>query len=288
MKIKIAIDSTADCDKEFFSKNNIAYFPLIVNMAGEEFLDIDEIDTRTIEDYIKRTKKLPKSAARSTEDFKTFFNGFLNNGYDAVVYISISSQLSCVYENAVKASEEIGKDKVFVIDSRVLSTGGMLLALSAKDLAEAGKPAKEIAEIITQRSYHGQTSFVVDSVENLYRGGRCSMMAMFGANLLNLKPKLQLIDGKIVSTGKFRGKQSVVLKKYIDETLSLYNNPDKKRCFVTHTMLDDRAIVDEMVEYVKSKNIFEEVIETSANSVVFTHCGRGTLGILYINDGGVQ
>ncbi len=288
MKIKITIDSTADCSKEFFEENDLGCFPLIVNMGGEEYLDMEQIDVRTIEDYIKRTKKLPKSAARSSEDFKEFFNNYLTNGYDAVIHISISSQLSCVYNNAVLAGKELGEDKVFVIDSRVLSTGGLLLALSAKDLASAGKPASEIAEIIKARSYAGQTSFVVDKVDNLYKGGRCSMMEMFGANLLNIKPKLQLVDGKIISTGKYRGKQIVVLKKYIDETLALYNNPDRRRCFVTHTMLDDRATVEEIVEYVKSKNIFEEVIETQANSVVFTHCGRGTLGILYINDGGMQ
>lgn len=111
------------------------------------------------------------------------------------------------------------------------------------------------------------------------------MIAMFGANLLKLRPTLQLIDGKIVPTEKYRGKMNVVLTKYIDATLEKYNNPDKTRCFITHSNAD-QEMIDSLVEYVKSKNIFKEVIETKANSTVFTHCGQGTVGILYINDGG--
>lgn len=111
------------------------------------------------------------------------------------------------------------------------------------------------------------------------------MLSMFGANLLKLRPKLQLINGKIVPTEKYRGKMSAVLIKYIDDTLANYNNPDKERCFITHSNAD-QEMIDSIIEYVKSKNIFKEVIETKANSTVFTHCGQGTFGILYINDGG--
>lgn len=285
MKVKITTDSTADVDKEFFEKWDIGYLPEIVNLAGEEYFDTVNIKNDDIYKYIKETKKLPKSAARSVEDFKEFFMGYLNEGYDAVIFVSISTHLSCIYKNALTASEEIGADKVFVIDGRVLSTGTMLLAMSAKELADEGRPAKEIAEIITHRSFTGQTSFVVDTLDNLYKGGRCSMLAMFGANLLKLKPKLQLVDGKIIPQEKYRGKSSVVLKKYIDDTLALYNNPDKKRCFLTHSNLDDEVLA-EIVEYVKAKNIFEEVYTSIANCVVCTHCSKGTLGILYINDGG--
>lgn len=285
MKIKITTDSTADVNKEFFDKWDIGYLPEIVNMGGEEYYDTINIKNDDIYKYIKETKKLPKSAARSVEDFKEFFNGFLDNGYDAVIFVSISTHLSCIYKNALTASEEIGKNKVFVVDGRALSSGTMLLAMSAKELADAGRSAKEIAEIITHRAFTGQTSFVVDTLDNLYKGGRCSMLAMFGANLLKLKPKLQLVDGKIVPQEKYRGKSSVVLKKYIDDTLALYNNPDKKRCFLTHSDLEPQ-VLNEIVEYVKSKNIFEEIYTSTANCVVCTHCGKGTLGILYINDGG--
>ena len=286
MKIKITTDSTADVTPEFFEKHGIGYLPEIVNLGGEEYFDTVNVFTKDIEEFVANTKKLPKSAARSVQDFKDFFNGFLDEGYDAVVFVGISSKLSCITKNAQTAAEEIGADKVFVVDGGVLSTGTLLLTLSALELARAGKPASEIAKIIKQRSYSCQASFVVETLEYLYKGGRCSMLSMFGANLLKIKPKLQLINGSIVANEKYRGKQNVVLKKYIDDTLALYNNPDKTRCFITHAEADPE-VVDEIVKYVESKGIFKEVIVSKANSVIFTHCGRGTLGILYLNDGGI-
>lgn len=285
MKIKITTDSTADASPEFFEAHGIGYLPEIVNLGGEEYLDTVNITTKDIEDYVSSTKKLPKSAARSVEDFKDFFMGYLNEGYDAIVHVAISSNLSCICKNAQTAAEEIGDNKVFVVDGGVLSTGTLLLTLSALELAQTGKPAEEIAKIIKHRSYATQASFVVETLEYLHKGGRCSMLSMFGANLLKIKPKLQLINGSIVANEKYRGKQLIVLKKYIDDTLALYNNPDTTRCFITHADADPE-IVKEIVKYVQSKRIFKEVIETKANSVIFTHCGKGTLGLLYINDGG--
>lgn len=286
MNIKITTDSTADVTADFFKSHDIGFLPEIVNIGGEEYYDTENVTTEDIEKYVAETKKLPKTAARSVQDFKDFFNGYLENGYDAVIFVGISSNLSCITKNAQTAAEEIGNDKVFVIDTGLLSTGILLLVLSALELVKKGLPAKEIAKIIKQRSYAGQASFVVETLEYLYKGGRCSMLSMFGANLLKIKPKLQLINGSIVANEKYRGKQVVVLKKYVDDTLALYNNPDKTRCFITHAEADPE-VVSEIVEYVKSKNIFNEVIETKANSVIFTHCGRGTLGLLYLNDGGV-
>lgn len=286
MNIKITTDSTADATPEFFKSHDIGFLSEIVNLGGEEYFDTENVTTADIEKYVAETKKLPKTAARGVQDFKDFFNGYLENGYDAVIFIGISTNLSCITKNAQTAAEEIGNDKVFVVDTGLLSTGILLLVLSALELVKKGLPAKEIAKIIKQRSYSGQTSFVVETLEYLYKGGRCSMLSMFGANLLKIKPKLQLINGSIVANEKYRGKQVVVLKKYVDDTLALYNNPDKTRCFITHAEADPE-VVSEIVEYVKSKNIFNEVIETKANSVIFTHCGRGTLGLLYLNDGGV-
>lgn len=285
MKVKITIDSTADVSKEFLESYNITSIPLIVNMGGEEYLDTVTITTEDIGKYVTSTGKLPKTAARSTEDFKTFFKQFLDEGYDEIVHFSISSELSVTYQNAKTASFELCQDKIHVIDGKNLSTGTTLLALHAAELVKEGKSGKEIAEIAQSRAYSVQTSFVVDTLTHLYKGGRCSMLSMFGANLLKIRPQLQLVNGKIVPTEKYRGKMNAVLIKYIDNVLEKYNNPDKSRCFVTHSNAD-QAMVDEIIEYVKSKNIFNEVIESRANSTVYTHCGQGTLGILYINDGG--
>lgn len=285
MKVKITMDSTADAPKEFLESYGISYLPLIVNLGDEERLDTVNINSNDIVDFVSKTKKLPKTAARSVEDVKEFFKGFLDEGYDEIVHISISSELSCIYKNVVTAAFELCQDKIHVIDGKNLSTGTTLLALHASELASSGMAGKDIAKIVASRAYNVQTSFVVDTLEYLHKGGRCSAMSMFGANLLKIRPQLQLINGKIVPTEKFRGKMQVVLTKYIDSVLEKYNNPDKTRCFVTHADADPE-IVTEIVEYVKSKNIFKEVIETKANSIVFSHCGKGTLGLLYINDGG--
>lgn len=285
MKIKITMDSTADCPKKFLESYGISYIPLIVNMGGEEYFDTQNITTSDIAEFVSKTGKLPKTAARSAEDFKVFFKQFLDEGYDEIIHFSISNELSVTCQNAKTASFELCQDKIHIIDGRNLSTGTTLLAIHATELAKSGMSGKEIAEISRRRSYNVQTSFVVDTLTHLYKGGRCSMLSMFGANLLKIRPKLQLVNGKIVPTEKYRGKMQAVLLKYVDDTLSQYNNPDTTRCFVTHSNADPE-MVETIVEYIKSKNIFKEVIETKANATVYTHCGKGTLGILYINDGG--
>lgn len=285
MKIKITTDSTSDVSKEFLNSLDVSYIPLIVNLGDDEKYDTVDITVQDIASYVNKTGKLPKTAARSTEDFKAFFKEFLDNGYDEIIHFSISNELSVTYQNARKASFELCQDKIHVVDSRNLSTGTTLLLMHAVELAKAGKSAKEIAEIEQRRAYNVQSSFVVDTLTYLHKGGRCSLLSMFGANLLKLRPTLQLINGKIVPTEKYRGKMQVVLTKYVDDILAKYNNPDKTRCFVTHADAEPE-VVEHVIEYIKSKNIFNEVIESKANSTIYCHCGKGTLGLLYINDGG--
>ena len=150
---------------------------------------------------------------------KCFFKQFLDEGYDEIVHFSLSSELSCTCQNARAASFELCQDKIHVVDSRNLSTGTTLLALHATELVKQGLSAKEIAEIERSRAYNVQSSFVVDTLTYLYKGGRCSMISMFGANLLKIRPQLQLIDGKIIPTEKYRGKMQAVLTKYVDTVL---------------------------------------------------------------------
>ena len=281
-KIQITTDSTCDLSPELIEKFGIAVLPLAVVTDDEHFDKVDMFP-QDIFDYVAKTKKLPKTAARSIVDVQEFFEQFTNNE-QTVVHIGVGSQLSASYRNAVAAANEIGQDKVLVVDGNSLSTGTGLLVLYAADLARAGKSAKQIATQVAERANFVEASFVVDTLEYLYRGGRCSALSMFGANLLKLKPRLQVVDGKIAVTEKYRGKMEMVLKKYVDDTLAKFSNPDKKRCFVTHATADP-ALVETIVDYVKQKNIFEEVIATCAGSTITSHCGQGTLGILYINDG---
>jgi len=281
-KIQITTDSTCDLSKELIEKYNIKSLPLAV-ITDDEHLDGVDYFPADIFEYVKSTKKLPKTAARSISDFEDFFRPIVEEGFD-IVHIGIGSKLSSSYENACAAAKNIGNGHVHVVDSCSLSTGTGLLVISGAELAAVGKTAEQIAKILTERSAFVQASFVVDTLDYLCKGGRCSALAAFGANLLRIKPRLQVVDGKIINSGKYMGKLVPVLKKYVDDALKNYPNMDKKRCFVTHASLDE-ASVSEIVDYVKSKNIFNEVLVTCAGATITSHCGQNTLGILYINDG---
>lgn len=278
--VRICTDSCVDINKNQREENNISVLPLCVILGDKEYLDGVDVFPKDIFEYVKTTGQLPKTAARSVEDFKDFFLGLLKNG-DEVIYTGISNELSSSFSNALKAKEEIGSDKLFVVDSKSLSTGIGLLVLYASTLAKQGLKGINIVKKIESQRNHNQTSFVVDKLDYLYKGGRCSAMARFGANLLKIKPRLELVNGKIENTGKYLGQFKVVVKKYIDDMLKKYPKVIDDLCFVTHTC-QNQEFVNEIVDYVKSKNIFKEVVSSVAGSTITCHCGENTLGILYL------
>jgi len=285
MKTIITADSSCDLTKEQLEKFGIKIIPIYVTMNGEEYKDGINVTPNDIFNYVKQTKTLPKTAALSVADFSTFFKQILDENKDSkIIHISLSSGLSSCYEHAHIAALELD-DKVTVIDGKSLSTGTGLLVIHAAKLAKNNVDHLDIIKSVQSRIANVQASFIIPEVEYLYKGGRCSAIALLGANLLKIKPKIQVIDGKMKNVGKPRGKMNVVLKNYVDEVLSEYNNPDKSICFVTHSCIDDETL-NEITEYVKSKNIFDEVVTSIASSTITCHCGKGTLGILYINDGG--
>jgi len=285
MKIIVTSDSSCDLNKNQLEEYDIRTLPLYVNLNGEEFKDGVNITPDMIFDFVKQNKKLPKTSALSVADYSLFFGNILKEGNDIkIVHIGLSSGLSTSYNNAVTASQEYD-GKVAVIDGKNLSTGTGLLVLYAGKLAKLGASQEEIVEKVSKRVPFVQASFIIPETEYLYRGGRCSAIAMLGANLLKIKPRIQVVDGKMKPNGKPRGKMIPVLKQYIDDVLKEYNTPDDSICFVTHSTIEPE-IADEIVNYVKSKNIFKEVVLTVASSTITSHCGKGTLGILYINDGG--
>ena len=285
MKIIVTTDSSCDLHPEQIKQHNIKVIPLYVNLNGEEFRDGINITPSDIFKFVKENKKLPKTSAISQADFKLFFENILNENPDAeIVHIGLSSGLSTTYSNSVNAANEFN-GKVTSIDGKNLSTGTGLLVLYASKLANEGLSKDQIVEKVSERIPFVQASFITQEIEYLYRGGRCSALAMFGANLLKIKPRIQVIDGTMKNNGKPRGKTIPVLKQYIDDVLKEYNNPDTEICFVTHSNIEPE-IAEEIVDYVKSKNIFKEVVTTIAGATITSHCGKGTLGILYINDGG--
>lgn len=283
MKIKISADSTADLSQELADKFDIGIIPLVVNLGEEECLDGETINPDMIYDYVRKTKKLPKTSAVNTMQYKEQFEKFLSNGYDAIIHFNISSEMSTTHNNARLVCEEM--QNLYVVDSRTLSTGTALLAMYASELAKTDKYTPEqIVEMVEARRDANQTSFIIDRLEYLYRGGRCNAVALLGANLLKIKPSIEVHAGKMGMAKRYMGNFSKCVMKYVADTLDKYNNPDYKRIFITHTEIDNE-IVEEIRNYLKENTKFKEILETTAGSTVTSHCGPHTIGILYLNDG---
>ena len=277
-KVIIASDSTSDLSPELIAKYNIPIIPLGVNFGDEKFTDGVDIDPEYIYKRYQETKELPKTSAANLDEFIEFFKKLTADGSEVVVF-TISSEMSSTFNNARLAAEEVGN--VYVVDSRNLSTGSGLLVLNACELANDGYSAKDIAEKSVEFTKYVDASFVIDSLEFLHKGGRCSGLAAFGANLLSLKPCINVKGGKMGVGKKYRGKYEVTLEQYIKERLANLDDIENKRVFVTHAGCSDE-IVNKCVAAVKKYGKFEEILITRAGCTVSSHCGRNTLGVLFV------
>lgn len=283
MKIKITADSTVDLSQDLAEKYNIGIIPLCVNLGEQVFEDGKTIVPEQIYEFVDKTKTLPKTSAVNTEKYQVCFENYLSQGYDAIIHFNLSSDMSITYQNAKLASENL--KNVFVVDSANLSTGIGVQVLYASELAQSGKyDAKQIVEKVENRKTNVCAGFILDKLEYLYRGGRCSAVSMLGANLLKLKPIIEVHDGKMGMYGKCLGKFDKCVLKYVSQTLNKYNNPDNTRIFITHTKIDPE-IVESVKKYLQENTNFKEIIETTAGSTITSHCGPNTIGILYYNDG---
>lgn len=278
-KVIISADSTCDLSAELKERHDIKVIPLYVNLGDDSFKDVLEIKPETIYDYVADKKQLPKTSAASIPDYIEWFSSFTKEGYD-VIHFNISSTMSVTHQNARMAAEEV-EGNVYVVDSANLSTGTGLLLLDAADLRAEGKSAEEIYNEILRRVPLVRASFVVDTLEYLKMGGRCSSVAALGANILKLHPCIQVVDGKMGVGKKYRGTIDTVMVQYAKEILA--TNAGKlvnKRCFVTHTKCRPET-VSAVIEVVKAAGVFEEILDTEAGCVVTSHCGPGTLGVLF-------
>ena len=278
--IKITCDSTADLEY-LFEQRNIDFLPLAVTLGDKSYFDGVDIKPPDIFSYVKEKGILPKTAARSEEDFYEFFKKYVDEGYE-VIHFNISSKFSASNEMANAAAKRL--NGVYVVDSYNLSTGTGLLAMYASDLIEKGLSAKEIYEAVLKRIPHVQASFMVDTMEYLRKGGRCSGVASFAASVLRIKPQILVKDGGMVVGKKYMGSFDKVILKYVADTLRVFDNPDYTRIFITHTYAAPET-VQAVREEIQKLAPFKEIIETKAGCTVTSHCGKSTLGILYINDG---
>jgi len=277
-KVLIASDSTSDLSPELIEKYGIKILPLTIILDGKEYRDGLEINPDKIYEHYETTKQLPKTSAINIGEFSDFFAKYTAEGY-AIVLFTISSQMSSTYNNARIAASEF--EDVYVIDSENLSTGGGLLVLKAADMANEGKSAKEIYDVICDTRSRVNASFVIDSLEFLHKGGRCSALAAFGANLLNLKPCIEVSGGKMGVCKKYRGSFDKVLKIYIADRIGDGSKIDTSRVFITHAGCKEE-VYTRCIEQVKSLGIFDEVLLSRAGCTVSAHCGRNTLGVLFI------
>ncbi len=277
-KIAISLDSACDLSKELIEKYDFKIIPFGVNLGDKFFYD-GEITPEEIFEYADNNKTLPKTNAVNEESFKEHFAKILND-YDAVIHFDISSEMSSAYQNAVNASKNF--KNVYVVDSRTLSTAISLEAIYAKKLTETMDDPAKIVKLVKKRIPAVQASFVIERLDYLYKGGRCSGLALLGANLLKIRPEIEVLNGNMKNTEKFRGKMADCVTKYCRATLEKYNHPDKSVIFITHSVAD-KELVD-AAKAVVSEYGFENVYETTAGCTVSSHCGKNTLGILYIND----
>lgn len=278
MKIVITAESTVDLTDELKEKFNIKTVPFTVLLGDETHKD-GEIDTSLIFDYVKKNKILPKTSAVNEYQFTEFF-GELKKEYDAIIHFSLSSEMSSAYSNAKKVAETM--ENVYVVDSRTLSTGIALLAIKASKLASEGKSPEEIVKAIEELIPKTHASFVIDRLDYLYKGGRCNALQLLGANLLKLKPFINVEGGKMGVFKKYRGKWTETLKKYFDDLMEMHSGFDKDEVFITYTTAP-QEIVDELSEKLKKEG-FKNINVTRAGCTVTSHCGENTLGVLFISN----
>lgn len=277
-KILITSDSTTDLSPALRERYGIQILPLQVGLGDRSFTDGVDITPDDIYANYEKTGTLPKTAAPNLGACTEFFETHLREGQE-IVHFTISAEMSSSFSNARLAASELGH--VEVVDTRNLSTGGGLLVIRAAEMAENGCSAQEIAEECRRLTAKADASFVVDKLEFLYKGGRCSALAMLGANVLQLKPCILVKDGKMEVGQKYRGRFERVLPKYLTDRLGDGSGMETGHVFITHAGCAD-AIVQACVEQVKALGVFDEIHVTRAGCTISSHCGRNTLGVLFL------
>lgn len=277
-KIIISADSTCDLSPALVEKYQINILPLYITFGETSYRDGIEITPDDLYARYETEGVLPKTSAISIGDFTDYFETLLQET-EQIIHFSLSSELSCTFQNATLAAEEF-PGKVFPIDTKNLSTGEALTIIHAAELLAEGATAEEIVAAVTEYRTRVDASFIVESLEFLYKGGRCNALAAFGSNLLGIKPGIEVQDGKMDVGKKYRGKFLPVLQKYVEERLAI-GNFETDRIFVTHAGCQD-DIVEAITQQVKATGIFKEVLVSRAGCTISAHCGPNTLGILFV------
>lgn len=278
--VVITADSTCDLSRDLIERYDIRIIPLTVLLAGESYLDGVQFTPQDMYVHYHADGTLPKTAAPSLQQFLDFFAPILEQGCE-IVHLDISAELSSTFQTAGIAAAEL--EGVHVVDSRMLSTGVGLLCIEGAECAARGMAAAEIAEHLRSLTDKVDTSFVLDTLEFMWKGGRCSGVAALGANLLRLKPALEMKDGRLGMYKKYRGKMSEVYRQYVTERL------EGKRIrpghvFITESGEIEPEIVEQLEALVREKSGAKEIHHTLAGCTISSHCGPRCLGVLFIQE----
>ena len=278
--IRILSDSTCDLSPELVERYGIRILPLLVHLGEEEYKDGVDITPEAIYAWSDQHRATPKTSAVAEPDIEAVIRSYPPE--DELIIFSISSQMSSTWNVMCLAAETLGAaDRVHVIDSKNLSTGIGLLVIEAAELARKGLSAKEIVQRILELRPFVRASFVVDTLTYLYRGGRCSGLAAMAGAALKLHPRIAVADGAMQAGKKYRGKLSHVIFSYAKDMEAELLRARPERVFITHSGCD-AATVESVRGYLAGLGRFQEILETRAGSVVSSHCGPGTLGVLFI------
>lgn len=278
MKIKITSDSTCDLSAELLEKNDIALFPLTVIKDDKAYSDGITITTDEIFAHVAAGGDLCTTTAGSMGEYIDLFSKYADN-YDSVIHISLSSELSSSYQNACLAAEEFSN--VSVIDSRNLSTGQGLVVLKACEMAKIAASVEDIKEAVVAFTEKVEASFLLDQLGYMVKGGRCSAVAALGANLLGLKPCIEVKNGKMGVVKKYRGSYAKCLASYVKDRLAERDDLDRSTLFVTNTPVSDDCL-QAVKEAVDAYGDFKNIYWTNAGCTISCHCGPGTLGVLFV------
>ena len=276
-KIKITCDSTCDLTEKLYKEYDVEVISLCVSLGDDLYRDGVDIQSEDIFAYVSEKGTLPKTSAISVGEYEKVFRKYTEQGYQ-IVHINLSSNLSSCYQNALIAAKEVGG--VYPVDSLNLSTGSGHLVIEAANMAKQGMTAEEIVEKLCQMREKLDVSFVLQTLDYLRKGGRCSALTALGANLLQLRPEIEVKDGKMGVGNKYRGKMDKSISDYVKGRLEGRTDLVPDHIFVTHSGVPAEIVAD-VKEQVKQLQPFAEVIETKAGCTITSHCGPNCLGVLF-------
>lgn len=277
MKVKITADSTCDLSAELLEQWDISLMPMHILMGGQSYLDGISVTPADVFDHVNAGGETPKSASANPVEYAEFFASFLQK-YDALVHISVSGKLSSCYQNARIAAEEY--ENVFVVDSENICTGQGYLVLRAAKWAADGLPARNIQMRLQSLAKRVELSFVLDRLDYMAKSGRCSGVLAFGANLLGIKPALEIIDGELKVVKKYRGSLASCVTKYVNDRLGDRDDIDEGLVFLSSTQ-PKPGCREAMIEGLQKFGKFQEGYETQIGTTIGGYSGPGTIGIVF-------